>query len=129
MLSVYRVVAGVFQRGDDILLSRRLPKAAQGGLWEFPGGKIERDESACAALAREWREELGVKVLRATPRLSVWHAYPDKYIRLTLYRIHQIAGEPTSCEGQHVSWQPIEKLVDLDWPAANRVVIDRYLPL
>ena len=56
------VVAALIERGGEVLVARRKEKGERAGLWEFPGGKVEAGEGERAALARELREELGVRV-------------------------------------------------------------------
>ncbi|HCV40284.1 MAG TPA: hypothetical protein DGQ94_16530, partial [Pseudomonas sp.] len=77
------VVAAVI-RGNDgrILIARRADTQHQGGLWEFPGGKVEEGEGVEAALARELREELGIEVTRSRALIKVSHDYPDKQVLL-----------------------------------------------
>src|SRR3954465_8084222 len=75
-------VAAAVIRGTDgkILIARRADTQHQGGLWEFPGGKVEPGEAVEAALARELQEELGITVEAARPLIKVTHDYPDKQI-------------------------------------------------
>ena len=72
-----RVVAGVARRGDCILMTQRPPDASHGGMWEFPGGKIERGETPEQALEREVREELGVACRAGAVLDVVRHDYPS----------------------------------------------------
>ena len=72
-----RVVAGVARRGGSILMTRRPPDATHGGMWEFPGGKIEPGETAERALVREVREELGVGCSAGAVLDLARHDYPD----------------------------------------------------
>lgn len=129
-----QVAAAVIVGHDGrILLARRPDHVHQGGLWEFPGGKLEPDESPCAALVRELSEELGIRVTRARPLIQVPHAYPDKRVRLQVWRVEAWAGEPHGREGQPLQWVEPDALPDLDFPAANRPIVtaarlpDRYL--
>ncbi|RYE91389.1 MAG: NUDIX domain-containing protein, partial [Oxalobacteraceae bacterium] len=75
-------VAAAVIRGADqrILIARRGDTQHQGGLWEFPGGKVEPGETVQAALARELREELGIEVSLARPLIKVHHDYADKQV-------------------------------------------------
>ena len=73
------VAAAVIRDGSgQILIARRADSQHQGGLWEFPGGKVEADESVETALARELHEELGIVVGAARPLIQVRHDYLDK---------------------------------------------------
>ncbi len=127
------VAVGVIRDGDRVLLARRPDHVHQGGRWEFPGGKREPGEDRQAALARELEEELGIRVMAARPLITVCHHYPDKTVRLDVWVIARYAGTPHGREGQEVRWTPIDALPELDFPAANRPIVqavrlpDRYL--
>jgi len=128
------VVAGVLSdaRGR-ILLARRTAGRDLAGAWEFPGGKVEAGESPLAALDREWQEELGVRVLAASPLVSVPQAYPGKRIVLDVYRITSAQGTPRGRERQALAWAPADRLHGYPMPPADRPVVavlndpDRYL--
>src|SRR6478672_8887524 len=83
MSDVVRVAAAVILRSDgNVLLAQRPPGRAYAGYWEFPGGKLEPDESPRAALDRELREELGLDVRRAAPWLVQRYVYPHAHVEL-----------------------------------------------
>ncbi|TAL16223.1 (deoxy)nucleoside triphosphate pyrophosphohydrolase [bacterium] len=98
------VVAGVIIRRRKILIARRLPGGAHGGLWEFPGGKVEEGESPADALRRELFEELGIAVRVHTPVLETLHAYPHRTIRLAAFWCRIAEGEPRPLECADVAW-------------------------
>ena len=110
-----------------VLVTRRAPHAHQGGLWEFPGGKVEAHESIFKALARELREELGVLVEASEPLMVLEHDYGDKQVRLDVHRVTRWWGEPRGLEGQPLAWQQPEQLQDWAFPAANRPILERLL--
>ena len=128
------VVAGVIRdhRGR-ILLARRTEGRDLAGLWEFPGGKHEPDETPPAALARELREELGIEVEIGAPLIRVPQAYPHKRLSLDVYEISAWRGSVRGLEGQALAWVPPHKLVDYPMPPADVPVVavltqpDRYL--
>ena len=72
------VVGVIYNMQGEILLARRPLQVEQGGLWEFPGGKCEKNETVEQALARELQEELGIVVEQARPFIRVYHTYPQK---------------------------------------------------
>lgn len=105
------VVAAVLQRPDGtFLLAQRPERKVYAGYWEFPGGKVERDESAPAALSRELHEELGIFVTRAYPWLTRDYDYEHAAVRLRFFRVTDWAGELHGRENQTFSWQHVERL-------------------
>ena len=128
-------VAAAVIRGTDgsILIARRADTQHQGGLWEFPGGKVEAGESVEAALARELKEELGITVEVARPLIKVQHDYPDKQVLLDVWEVSAFSGEPHGVEGQPLAWVSQRELVDYRFPDANQPIVgaarlpDQYL--
>ncbi|MBK5012240.1 Nudix family hydrolase [Pseudomonas sp. S60] len=128
------VVAAVVRGLDGrILIARRADTQHQGGLWEFPGGKVEAGESVEAALARELNEELGIRVTRSRPLIKVSHDYPDKHVLLEVREVDAFEGEPHGAEGQPLAWVAPRDLAQYDFPQANRPIVaaarlpDQYL--
>ncbi|MGE0482805.1 MAG: Nudix family hydrolase [Gammaproteobacteria bacterium] len=118
------VAAGVIRRRDGaILLSLRPRHAHQGGLWEFPGGKLEERETTSMALARELGEELGIRLGETVPLIRVNHDYPDKRVLLDVLEVRTWEGEPHGREGQEVRWVMPTALDAYRFPAANLPVI------
>jgi 8-oxo-dGTP diphosphatase len=118
------VAAGVLR--DDagrVLLARRPDGRHLAGLWEFPGGKLEPDETPADGLARELAEELGIRIGPHRPLVAVRHEYPEKIVRLRLFEIHSFEGTPHGAEGQELRWVPPAELASLDMPAADRPLI------
>lgn len=128
------VVAAVI-RGTDgrILIARRADTQHQGGLWEFPGGKVEEGEGVEAALARELREELGIEVTRSRALIKVSHDYPDKQVLLDVREVEAFTGEPHGAEGQPLEWVSPRDLAQYEFPGANKPIVaaarlpDQYL--
>ena len=128
-------VAAAVIRGADgkILLARRADTQHQGGLWEFPGGKVEAGESVQAALGRELQEELGITVNTARPLIKVQHDYPDKQVLLDVWEVSSFTGEPHGVEGQPLAWVTPRDLAEYEFPAANQAIVaaarlpDQYL--
>jgi 8-oxo-dGTP diphosphatase len=127
LLLLVPVVAGVLRDpAGRILLARRHPHSRHGGLWEFPGGKIEPGETPEGALARELLEELGIRVSVGTAVLRVEHVYPHAAIELTAFacRLEQGTPEPIDC--WEVAWVEAGALLSYDMPEAD-VPIARLL--
>jgi 8-oxo-dGTP diphosphatase len=117
------VVAGVLldARGR-VLLARRTEGRDLAGLWEFPGGKVDPGETPMQALARELREELGIRVQAVEPLVAVPQQYRDKRILLDVFRV-RYAGKPSGREQQALAWAPPEKLCTYPMPPADRPVV------
>ena len=123
-MNTLQVAVGVIKNTTGhILISLRDRSLHQGGLWEFPGGKIESGETPEQALARELKEELAITVLVATPLITVKHQYPDVAVQLHVYLVEQFSGDAKSCEGQAIKWVAPIELANHEFPAANQPII------
>ncbi len=124
MSKLIHVAAAVIRdRRGHILIARRPDDKHQGGLWEFPGGKVEPDEPVADALARELHEELGIRVTSACPLILIPHHYPDKSVLLDVWEVDGFDGEAHGAEGQPVCWVAPEALDDYAFPAANTPIV------
>lgn len=117
------VVAAVILRGDRVLVTRRPRTGHLAGMWEFPGGKVERGETPAQALHREIREELGCSVSVGRRLCRVTYRYPRKRVRLDFHRCRILKGEPRGAEGQRIRWVPRASLSRLAFPPADRQVL------
>ena len=125
-MEVVVVAVGVLIDDDGrVLVSRRAADAHQGGLWEFPGGKVEVDESVPDALSRELREELGIQIGASEPLMTIEHDYGDKKVQLDVHRIKSWQGEARGLEGQPLAWQLPVDLSQWSFPAANTLILAR----
>jgi 8-oxo-dGTP diphosphatase len=123
-IDALRVAVGVLLDAHGrVLVSRRHEHLHQGGLWEFPGGKIHSGESVFDALVREFAEELGLHVEAAEPMLALDHDYTDRRVRLEVWRITRFTGEARGLEAQPVEWRPLRALDPADFPAANAPIV------
>ncbi|UTW14085.1 Nudix family hydrolase [Marinobacterium rhizophilum] len=120
---IHVAAAVILDRDQRILLARRPDDKHQGGLWEFPGGKVEAGESAADALARELHEELGIEVRRARPLIQIPHHYADKSVLLDVFVVDAFDGQAHGREGQPVRWVHTAELSDYRFPAANRPIL------
>ena len=127
MTAITVAVGILIDDAGRVLVTRRAPDAHQGGLWEFPGGKVEENETLLEALTRELKEELGVLVEATEALMVLDHDYGDKQVRLDVYRVTRWSGEPRGLEGQPLAWQQPEELRDWVFPAANRPILERLL--
>ena len=117
------VAVGVLMRNDLVLIARRSSFQPQGGMWEFPGGKIEENETAQAALIRELREELGVEVRTSSHLTDVRYDYPEYSVLLKVFSCFQFDGEPEGMEGQVIEWVAPNRLNDYQFPDANASIV------
>lgn len=99
-----RVTAAVMERGGRILIAKRRQGARQGGLWEFPGGKIEDGEDPRDCLARELYEEFGIAAEIGALLVSHVHHYPHLSIELLSYRVVHVAGAFELRDHDEVQW-------------------------
>lgn len=109
------------------MAARRGADRQLGGLWEFPGGKVEAGEDPSAALMREIREELRVEIDLVTHLETTTYPYPFATVTLETYIARITSGEPVASEHSELRWCTVEALDVLDWapadvPAARRLV-------
>jgi mutator protein MutT len=121
------VVAAVIEDGHRFLVTRRQPGVHLAGMWEFPGGKIDPEESHSAALKRELREEIGVEVDVGDLMYETTHAYPDVTVALYFYRCRLLRGDPRPLLGQELRWVPRAELPALGFPPADTELIERLV--
>ena len=112
-----------------ILISKRLKDVHQGGLWEFPGGKVDIAETAYNALQRELKEELDIEVTRAQPLMQLHHDYSDKQIFLDIWSVTDFTGDARGMEGQECRWVSLKELLsassDYEFPEANKPILGK----
>ncbi len=123
MSTVHVMAAVVCNPAGDILIAKRPDDKHQGGLWEFPGGKLEDGEARFAGLRRELQEELGIVVTEARPLIDIHYHYPDKSVRLDVWKVTAFEGEAHGAEGQPVRWVNPSQLNEYAFPAANAPIV------
>ncbi len=123
------VAAGVIEREGRILAARRKQGSHLEGHWEFPGGKIEPDESPEECLVRELEEEIGVRVRPREILEVVFHRYPEKSVLLLFYRCDLVEGEPRPLDCGEVRWVARAELPSLDWAPADIPFVERLAGL
>lgn len=119
------VVAAVIVRDGRVLACRRNPGRSAGGLWEFPGGKVERDETPQGALVREIQEELGVHIEVGDLVHRATTSTESADVDLSSYRARLVGAMPTSStDHDMLSWMPVDQLPKLSWAALDRPVVE-----
>jgi len=114
------VAAALYDQAGRVLIAQRPAGRHMAGRWEFPGGKVGRNETESAALARELPEELGVDVTAARPFMRLTHAYDDHDVELSLWIVEQFTGTPASLEAQQLKWVVPAQLAAEDILEADR---------
>ena len=124
MPTIAVVAAALFDAQGRVLISQRPAGKELAGRWEFPGGKIDAGEAPHAALVRELREELGVKVQAAQPLVALEHDYPTRRVQLSLYVVERYDGVPQALDGQTLKWVAVADLDLEDILEADRPFIE-----
>jgi len=118
-------VAVITDQQQRLLIAQRPQHAPHAGMWEFPGGKVERDELPEAALIREIKEEVGLDVIHYDFLGEINHAYDHQQVSLIVYHVSDFAGEASCCEAQmDLRWVEFASLQNFDFPAANDQIIE-----
>jgi mutator protein MutT len=116
-------VAVIFNQGGEILIDRRLKKGLMGGLWEFPGGKIEPNETVIECIKREILEELGIEIGVDDHLMTVDYTYQEFSLTLIVHNCHYLSGKPQAIECEEVRWVKREDLNLFSFPDANAQII------
>ncbi len=124
-----RVALAILLQDNQVLVAKRRPEQHQGGLWEFPGGKVEEGESMASAALRELQEEMGVQ--GEAPQ-CIWqhqHDYGDRCVELQAFVIRHWQGRPQQQQGNPQRWVPLAELMTLAMPAANQPLNEQLVAL
>lgn len=130
---VHVAVAVIKNPHGQLFISKRPDKSHQGGLWEFPGGKVENDETVLEALKRELVEEIGIILIHTSPLIRIHHDYADKSVLLDVWCVDDFEGEAFGKEGQKTCWIKQDELSLYEFPTANLPIIkalklpDKYM--
>ena len=124
-MRIVEVAAGLVFRGGKLLITKRPADAHLGGLWEFPGGKRNPDETFEECLRRELEEELGIEVAVGELIETIAHDYPEKTVHLKFYRCLWQRHEPETRGCLAFVWIRPNQLNDYSLPAADARLLDR----
>ncbi len=126
-MTVISVAAAIIYDNEQLLIARRPPGKHKSGYWEFPGGKIEPDETAEQALIRELAEELSIQANNLTPFQQVEYDYPEKRVKIQFFVVTQFSGTPQGMEGQAIQWVPLKRLNEFQFPEANVAIVNQLI--
>jgi 8-oxo-dGTP diphosphatase len=125
MKKTIQVAVGlVFNSRQEILLAWRDAHKSPGNCWEFPGGKIEAQETGYQALCRELQEEIGIQVKQAKNYPEIFYDYQTLQVILQPWRVYQYEGTPYGLEGQKILWVRLGELREYTLPSANYAIVD-----
>lgn len=123
MTTMYVVVGIIINSQQEVFIAQRTSDKYKGGLWEFPGGKVEQNETLLQALQRELKEEIGIDVLAAEPWLLIQHDYGDRFVVLNVWLVTEFAGKPYGKEGQQIAWVSKNALSQFEFPEGNKQIL------
>ena len=121
--SIHVAVGVIVNAMDEVLVAYRPKNKDQGGLWEFPGGKKEKNETIESALEREFLEEIGIQLKSYSPMLKIKHDYEEYSVILDVWMITEYSEIPVGAEGQTLEWRKVQSLNFKDFPEANKEII------
>ncbi|GBF53310.1 mutator MutT protein [Microcystis sp. 0824] len=116
-------VAVIRDDQDLILIDRRLAKGLLGGFWEFPGGKIEGNETVQECIKREILEEIGIDIAVDSHLITIDHTYSHFRVNLQVYNCRYLSGQARAIECEEIRWVTIQELDNYTFPAANQEII------
>jgi mutator protein MutT len=119
------VSAALIFRNGKLLIAQRHADAHLGGLWEFPGGKREAQETDEECLAREIREELGVEISVGELFEEITHHYPERTVHLKFFICRLVSGEPETLGCAAFQWIGKNELADYPFPAADARLLEK----
>ncbi len=123
----YIIGVGIIWKRGSILIQQRKPEGLLGGLWEFPGGKLEPGESLSDCVHREVKEELGIEVKVGEEFAAVDHGYTHFSITMHAFSCEYLSGRPRPVSATAYKWVKPGELEKYAFPAANRKIIAKLL--
>lgn len=118
----FNVVAGIFEKNGKVLIGKRPTNGLLGGMWEFPGGKIEEGEDHNTALKRELEEELGVNIKLRDAFGEYKHAYTHFSVTVFTYFVEIVEGKPSAKVAEKIEWVDIRSLNDFPMGKVDRSI-------
>ncbi|MBW4639618.1 MAG: 8-oxo-dGTP diphosphatase MutT [Gloeocapsa sp. UFS-A4-WI-NPMV-4B04] len=116
-------VGVIWNDQGQILIDRRRPEGLLGGLWEFPGGKIELGETIEDCIKREIKEELGIGIEVGEHLITIDHTYTHLRVSLTVHHCRYLTGDPMPIECDEIRWVTLDEIDQFPFPIANAQII------
>ena len=110
-------------QNNTILIDRRKPEGLLGGMWEFPGGKVEPGETIPECIKREIQEELGIEIAVDEFLMTIDHTYSHFKVTLNVYHCRHLSGIPQTIECDEIKWVTLSQLNEYPFPTANLKII------
>ena len=123
MVAIHVVVGVIINHKNQVLIAKRASHQHQGNKWEFPGGKVENNETPQDALKRELKEELGIELQVAKYLINISHQYADKTVHLEVFEVRDWQGDAQGREGQPIRWVDKVALNQYEFPTANTEIL------
>ncbi|WGT68293.1 8-oxo-dGTP diphosphatase MutT [cyanobacterium endosymbiont of Epithemia clementina EcSB] len=117
-------VAVIYNEDGQILIDRRLKKGLLGGLWEFPGGKFEPNETVEDCIKREVLEEIDIEIGVREHLITFEHAYTHFKVTLIVHRCRYLTGEPKLIRCEEIRWVTLDEINSYSFPKANTKIIE-----
>lgn len=117
-------VAVIWNKDRQILIDKRRSEGLLGGLWEFPGGKVEQGETIEQCIRREILEELAIDVEVGEHLITIDHTYPHFRVTLNVFHCRHLSGEPQALECDEIRWVSLDEIDKFAFPAANVQIIE-----
>ncbi len=127
MKRVHVAVGVIIDSNNKILIAKRPEHLHQGGKWEFPGGKVESNETTTQALIRELKEEVNLDVFDTEPMMTLSFDYPDKHVFLDVHTVLNFKGYAEGIEGQQIRWVTKSEINNYEFPEANSPIVETLL--
>ena len=121
---VIRVVCALIRQAGRVLATRRGPGMPHAGKWEFPGGKVQADESPETAMAREIHEELCITILPVMRWASIPFQVKQRPAEMIPFECDWLSGSLTLHEHDAAEWRTLDQLPELDWLDVDRIIVD-----
>ena len=126
-MKTIKVTGAIIQNDNNFLIGRRGKDEKSAGMWEFPGGKLEEDESLKECLKRELNEELNIDAEIGELFFSYTYNYPHVSYKLYFFKVNSFFGAPTKCVHDKLKWEKLKNFYKYDFLPGDGPLIDKLL--